>query len=176
MPHSDPFEFPNLVSHRRGFVRTCSAQKGPKHMKSRHWIALITWQMMLALTLQAQKNVTTTGGTVNVVPKFSAASSLVNSALIEIGGNVGVGNTTPPAPLSFKATSGDKIQLYPGVGVARYGFGIQPQTLVAYIKGASGTKFSWRLAPSSGDPSTGPEIGSLLSSGAFNLFLNTSSA
>ena len=143
-------------------------------MKSRHWIALITWQMMLALTLQAQKNVTTTGGTVNVVPKFSAASSVVNSALVEVGGNVGVGNTTPPAPLSFKATSGDKIQLYPGVGVARYGFGIQPQTLVSYIKGASGTKFSWRLAPSSGDPTTGPEIASLFSSGAFNLFLKNS--
>jgi hypothetical protein len=145
-------------------------------MKLKHWITLTTCLLMLALTLQAQENVTTTGGTDNVIPKFSAASSVANSALIEVGGNVGVGNTTPPAPLSFKATSGDKIQLYPGAGVVRYGFGIQPQTLVAYIKGASGTKFSWRLAPSSGDPSTGPEIASLLSSGAFSLFLNSSSA
>jgi hypothetical protein len=133
---------------------------------------MITWQVMLALTLQAQENVTTTGGRVNVVPKFSATSSVVNSALVEVGGNVGVGNNTPPAPLSFKTSLGDKIQLYPGVGVSRYGFGIQSGTLVEY----TGTKFSWRLAPPSGDPSTGPEVASLFSSGAFNLFLKNSSA
>ena len=101
-------------------------------MKSKHWIVLITWQAMLGLSLQAQQDVTTTGGTVNVVPKFSAARSVVNSALVEVGGDIGVGNATPPAPLSFKASIGDKIQLYPGVGVTRYGFGIQSGTLVAF--------------------------------------------
>src|SRR6516225_5389410 len=145
-------------------------------MKSKHWITLTTCQVMLALTLQAQTNVTTSGGTVNVVPKFSTASSVVNSALIEVGGNIGVGNTAPPAPLSFKANVGDKIQLYAGGGLSRYGFGIQGGTLVEYISGAAGTKFSWRLAPSSGDPSTGPEIATLFSSGAFNLFLKNSGA
>jgi hypothetical protein len=145
-------------------------------MKSTQWIGLMTWPAMLALTLQAQQSVTTTGGTVNVVPKFSAASSIVNSALVEVGGNIGIGNTTPPAPLSFNVNVGDKIQLYPGSGASRYGFGIQSGTLVQYISGLSGTKFSWRLSPSSGDASTGPEVANLLSTGAFNLFMQSSSA
>jgi hypothetical protein len=145
-------------------------------MKSTQWIALMTWPVMLALTLYAQQNVTTTGGTVNVVPKFSGASAVVNSALTEVGGNIGIGNTTPPAPLSFKASLGDKIQLYPGGGASRYGFGIQSGTLVQYIGGSSGSKFSWRLSTSSGDPSTGLEVANLLSSGAFSLFLQSRSA
>jgi hypothetical protein len=51
----------------------------------------------------------------------------MNGALAALG-NVGIGNSSPPYPLSFSSTLGDKISLYGGLGT-HFGFGIQPSVL-----------------------------------------------
>ena len=61
-------------------------------------------------TVFAQKTVTTTGGTANVVPKYSGSSTIIDSAIFESNGNVGIGTTAPTSPLQVvydpTATSG----------------------------------------------------------------------
>jgi len=52
-----------------------------------------------------QKTVTTTGGTVNVVPKYSGANTIINSAIFENNGNVGIGTTAPTSVLHVVSTS-----------------------------------------------------------------------
>jgi hypothetical protein len=47
-----------------------------------------------------QQTVTTAGGTVNVVPKYSGTATLVNSAIFEKSGKVGIGTTAPSATLT----------------------------------------------------------------------------
>lgn len=47
-----------------------------------------------------------------------------NGGNVIIGGNVGIGNSTPGFPLSFAQVTGDKISLYGNSG-AHYGFGVQ---------------------------------------------------
>jgi hypothetical protein len=44
--------------------------------------------------------VVTPGGTANYLSKFSAAATIVNSALFESGGKVGIGTATPASPLT----------------------------------------------------------------------------
>jgi hypothetical protein len=48
----------------------------------------------------------------------------VNRMFIGANGNVGIGNTTPNAPLGFPAVLGSKITLYPGAS-GNVGFGVQ---------------------------------------------------
>jgi hypothetical protein len=54
-------------------------------------------------------------------------------------------------------TTGDKVRLYGGIGTARWGFGIQPNTFVQYMDGAlpATDKYVWRTTGSGSDPSTG---------------------
>ena len=40
-------------------------------------------------------------GTANSIPKFTAATTIGNSAISEVGGNVGIGTTAPDSPLSI---------------------------------------------------------------------------
>jgi hypothetical protein len=47
-----------------------------------------------------QKTVTTKGGTLNFVPKFSGSTMLTNSAIFETGGRVGIGTTSPTTKLT----------------------------------------------------------------------------
>jgi len=54
---------------------------------------------VIPLTAFAQKTVTTSGGTANVVPKYSGASTIIDSAIFEDNGNVGIGTTAPTSPL-----------------------------------------------------------------------------
>ena len=56
------------------------------------------------LTIFAQNPVTTTGGTANVVPKYSGKSTIVPSAIVEINGDVGIGTTAPTSPLHVVST------------------------------------------------------------------------
>jgi hypothetical protein len=48
----------------------------------------------------------TGSGTANTVPLFTASSTLGNSAITQSGGNVGIGTTTPNAPLQINSTKG----------------------------------------------------------------------
>jgi hypothetical protein len=52
-------------------------------------------------------------------------------------GNVGIGTITPTFPLSFAATTGDKIALYDNNAGIQYGFGIQSNLLQIYCDTAT---------------------------------------
>jgi len=56
--------------------------------------------------VQAQTTVTTNGGTANAIPKFSGNATLVNSAITESNGNVGVAGTLGVYQGGFGVTSG----------------------------------------------------------------------
>ena len=56
------------------------------------------------VTKAAATAVTTTGGTVNHVTKFSGADTIVNSGITEVNGNVGIKTTTPTSPLTVSGT------------------------------------------------------------------------
>lgn len=55
--------------------------------------------LFFGTNLTAQQAVTTNGGTVNSVSKFSGNATLVNSAITESNGKVGIGTTTPVTSL-----------------------------------------------------------------------------
>ena len=57
--------------------------------------------VILSATAQAQKPVTTPGGTVNVVPKYSGSATIVNSAIFEKSGKVGLGTSNPAVYLDL---------------------------------------------------------------------------
>lgn len=79
----------------------------------------------------AQQTVTTPGGTVNAVPKFSAAATIVDSAISETGGKVGIGTKAPSSKLTvtgvIQSTSGgikfpdNTVQKTAGVGIRNPG-------------------------------------------------------
>ncbi len=89
-------------------------------------------------------------------------------------GNVGIGTTSPTAPLAFGNSAGDKIKLYTGDDATnRYGFGIQNSTFAMFMDGGNPGigKFSWRISPSSGATagSAGAEVMNLYTSGQLDL-------
>jgi hypothetical protein len=53
----------------------------------------------------AGQTVTTSGGTANTIPKFSGSSTLVNSAVTELNGNVEIGTTSPIAKLAMNTSA-----------------------------------------------------------------------
>ncbi len=71
---------------------------------------------LIAITAYAQHTVTTPGGTVNIVPKYSGTSSIIDSAIFENGGKVGIGTTAPLSTLEVTktqtATSGSIVNTY----------------------------------------------------------------
>jgi hypothetical protein len=73
-------------------------------MKSQLWKAGLLCPFVLAITLHAQNTVTTPGGTVNVVPKYSGSATIINSAIFESGGKVGIGTTAPSSILTVNGT------------------------------------------------------------------------
>ncbi|HXU37124.1 MAG TPA: cell division protein ZapB [Blastocatellia bacterium] len=52
---------------------------------------------------------------------------------INSSGMVGIGNSSPVAPITFAATVGDKIQLFPSSAGARFGMGIQGGEMQFYV-------------------------------------------
>jgi hypothetical protein len=66
-----------------------------------------------------------TNGTVNFLAKFDSASTVVNSAIFENGGLVGIGIATPAATLSLGPTVGEKFDFYQSADSSiRLGIGI----------------------------------------------------
>lgn len=70
----------------------------------------------------------------NSTLSFGVQGTTVNYQTLNIkeNGNVGIGTTTPSFPLSFGATTGNKIGLYDAGSGAGYGFGIQGQLLQVF--------------------------------------------
>jgi hypothetical protein len=65
---------------------------------------IITFGFLLGISLHGQQTVTTTGGTANQVSKFSGSSTVINSAITENNGNVGIGTTNPTQPLQVNGS------------------------------------------------------------------------
>ena len=70
-------------------------------------------------------NIASGGIVYNQQNLFFRTAGNVNRMIINSAGRVGIGTTTPNAPLSFPAITGSKITLYPGVQ-GNVGFGVQP--------------------------------------------------
>lgn len=91
-------------------------------MKVNWSIRRLSWVAFLPAIALAQRTVTTPGGTVNVVPKYSGVATIINSAIFESGGKVGIGTTSPLSTLSVNggltstSTSilGNAIRFYSG--------------------------------------------------------------
>src|SRR5437660_7579401 len=76
------------------------------------WMAIGLFLCIIAATRsqgQTTPVTTTNGGTPNAVPKFTGTSSIENSAIVESGGNVGVGTSNPASKLTVQlATDSDE--------------------------------------------------------------------
>jgi len=58
----------------------------------------------------AQTNVTTTGGTINKIPKWSPiTTSLTDSAITDLNGNIGIGTTNPGGALDVQQSSSGEV-------------------------------------------------------------------
>ena len=100
----------------------------------------------VAITAAGQTPVTTSGGTANAIPKFSGGSTLVNSAVTELNGNVGIRTTAPSAPLhvaggydptSGQANCGTESASCPASAASGYGIALD----TIYTNG----QYRWRL-------------------------------
>lgn len=60
-----------------------------------------------------------------------------NIRLAENGANVGIGNASPQAPLSFSNATGNKLDIYYGSATSRYGIGLQGGLMQLYSGTAS---------------------------------------
>src|SRR5580692_10285411 len=67
-------------------------------------IPIVVLRAFVPVIAANAQNVTTTGGTANSVPKFSGSTTIVNSAITESSGNVGIGTTSPGALLDVNGT------------------------------------------------------------------------
>jgi hypothetical protein len=92
-------------------------------------------------------NVTTTGGTVNVLPLFTAATNIQNSALTQTGSGatakIGIGTTTPTATLDVKGGGTIRgLLTLPAMGTATAsgGFNSQPSDFVTSVFNSSAAK------------------------------------
>ena len=108
--------------------------------------------LIVSLLAQGQKTVTTAGGAVNVVPKYSGTATLVNSAIFEIGGKVGIGTTTPSSTLtvnggftaSGSAVLANAYRFYTGLGDGNQSymdFRANPSSGNVVMNAKSGTVF-----------------------------------
>ena len=64
--------------------------------------------LIFGSSLIAQQAVTTNGGTANSVPKFSGSGTVVNSAITEVNGKVGIGTSSPANSLDVNGPIGLK--------------------------------------------------------------------
>jgi hypothetical protein len=82
-------------------------------------LRLTSFCIVVWASVAAAQTVTTSGGNTNTVPKFSGSTTLVNSAITEVNGNVGIGTTGPISALTLAGSgnpnpnTGSQID-YPG--------------------------------------------------------------
>lgn len=72
------------------------------------WNGILLSFALLTIGAGAQTAVTTTGGTANTIPVYSGSSTIVNSAITQSNGNIGIG-TTAPNPSFDLTASGNGI-------------------------------------------------------------------
>lgn len=80
-------------------------RKDTRIMKNRLNCAAFGVALLMAVSAAAQTTVTNNNdGAPSFVPKFSGSSTLVNSAIIEVNGSVGIGTTSPQEKLDVWGT------------------------------------------------------------------------
>ena len=75
-------------------------------------VVFITVALLIAQAIpaNAQTTVTTTGGTANSVPKFSGSATIVNSAITDSSGNIGIGTTSPAGTLDVEGGTAASVR------------------------------------------------------------------
>ena len=91
------------------------------------------------ITERLRLGVDSTGTGTGFIQAFKEGTGAQNLLLNPNGGNVGIGTgaTPPVAPLSFGATLGEKISLYPGIGTTCSGLGVQAGQLQIHTENSS---------------------------------------
>lgn len=110
---------------------------------------------MAGVSPAATAAVTTAGGTVNKLAKFSAVSQIASSQVVDTGTNVGIGNTAPAAKLDVTGNGIFRGSLsLPSTAAATATAGTNSSTLSlagsafnSSTKAATTQTFSWRVDP-----------------------------
>ena len=91
------------------------------------------------ITERLRLGVDSTGTGTGFIQAFKEGTGAQNLLLNPNGGNVGIGTgaTPPVASLSFGATLGEKISLYPGTGTTCSGLGVQAGQLQIHTENSS---------------------------------------
>jgi hypothetical protein len=115
-----------------------------------------------AITPNVTSNVTTTGGIAGYIPKFSGASSVVDSSIfLNATGQVGIGTTTPTATLNVQGTmtvSGDSTYqgslVLPAMGTATASTAYKSSLMKFYTSAYNSSsktvvspRFEWQAEP-----------------------------
>ena len=109
-----------------------------------------------AATPDVNSTVTTTGGTLGYLPKFSGTSTIVNSEIFDAGTGVGIGDTpNPQAKLDVNGSTilrggvqlSRRASATPAAGASSYGLGFYTQAYDSATKAAVNPNFSWRGEP-----------------------------
>lgn len=120
----------------------------------------------------------TTGGSILFVNGSSLAQDNANFYWDDTNNYLGIGTNSPKAPLGFPETFVDKIRLYGNNDSSsdRYGLALISGVMVFYADAQNTTKFSFRKAASSGDPTNGAEVFAVYQSGATEHLMQSASS
>ncbi|MCL6534422.1 MAG: hypothetical protein K6U12_14245 [Armatimonadetes bacterium] len=71
-------------------------------------------------------------GTANRIAMFTGANTLGDSVIVQSGSNIGIGTSSPAAPLAFANALGNKIAFWSNSDATQYGIGLQSGRLQIY--------------------------------------------
>ena len=104
------------------------------------WIHAIWFNLaFIATSAMAQTAVTTSGGTANTIPAFTAASTIGNSPIAVSSGNVGIGTIGPGYQLEIDQTPGSDIPIVAFFNNRTPGSGNQTHGISVLSPNASGS-------------------------------------